>query len=72
MKESDLVVLCAADGEYLPYLESGTLETPAMLAIAGMPDGQEIELRQAGVYYFIHLKADMLRVLTSMHNHLWS
>ena len=72
MQDTDLLILCSSDEEYLPFLESGKLLHPPMLGIAGLPSGQEELLRMAMVRYFIHRGSNIFQTITSMVNHLWA
>ena len=68
--DTDLVVLCSSDLEYLPIanqllteLKSRELRTP--VAVAGNPETTE-QLRAVGITEFIHLRSNPIEVLSKL------
>ncbi|MFW6050137.1 MAG: methylmalonyl-CoA mutase family protein [Myxococcota bacterium] len=72
--EADVAVICGPDSRYpdtVPAL-AGALkdEGAAAVVLAGRPGGHEDAYRQAGVDRFVHLGADVLRVLKDLHREI--
>jgi methylmalonyl-CoA mutase len=70
-----VAVICSTDDKY-PTLAPTLVEAlraqrkDAIVAVAGFPKDHVESLRKAGVDEFIHIRADVLELLTAFHNRL--
>jgi methylmalonyl-CoA mutase len=72
---ADIVVICSTDENYpalVPALTTGirAQKAGAIIVLAGFPPEQIEAHKKAGVDEFIHLRADVLEVLTKIHTKL--
>lgn len=69
--KADIVVLCSSDDEYdrIAPEAAGLLNGRALLVVAGAPASMD-ELRQKGVYEFIHIRSNILDTLKGFHKKL--
>ncbi len=70
-----LVVICSTDDNYpalVPPLVKGirSISADAIIVLAGYPQDQVEAHKQSGVNQFIHLRADLLEVISNLHSRL--
>ncbi len=69
--KADVIVVCSSDEEYLeiaPAVQE-SINNKAIVVVAGAPASMD-ELKQKGIVNFIHMKSNLLEILTYYHNKL--
>jgi methylmalonyl-CoA mutase len=72
---ASVAVICSTDDNYpalVPPICAGihALNPAALIILAGFPQDQIEAHKNSGIGGFIHLRADVLQVLSSIHTHL--
>lgn len=68
--ESDAIVLCSSDPEYLALAREVCPNVNQPVMVAGNPEGQIEALRAAGVVDFVHVSRNAIEVLTDWQRRL--
>jgi methylmalonyl-CoA mutase len=71
-KNPEIVVLCSSDEEYPKIADTifQSLSDKTILVIAGYPKKSIDNLKETGYKHFIHIKTDVLDVLTGFQREL--
>ena len=71
-ENSNIVVLCSSDDEYLNLASSikKELDKNTILVVAGYPKNEIDQLKQEGVDFFIHVKTNLLETLQELNKRL--
>ena len=67
---ADLIVLCSADPEYLPFAQEICSATHVPVIVAGNPKDQIDALKATGVQGFVHIASDAVETLTYWQDRL--
>jgi methylmalonyl-CoA mutase len=67
---ADLIVLCSADPEYLPFAQEVCSAVQVPVIVAGNPKDQIDALKAAGVQGFVHIASDAVETLTYWQDRL--
>lgn len=69
---ASIVVVCSSDDEYPQIVPdiANRLDSKIILVVAGYPKDSLVQLRDAGVKHFIHLKSNLLETLQQFQNEL--
>jgi methylmalonyl-CoA mutase len=69
--ETDIIVVCSSDEEYMLYTPEiySNLKDKALIVVAGNPASAG-ELKSLGVQYFIHMKSNVPMMLQDFNNRL--
>jgi methylmalonyl-CoA mutase len=70
LQESDLIVLCSSDPEYLGLAQEICPKVKAPVVVAGNPAEQADALRAAGVVDFVHILSDPIETLSGWQDRL--
>ncbi|HEY4382141.1 MAG TPA: methylmalonyl-CoA mutase family protein [Acidobacteriaceae bacterium] len=68
--DTDLIVLCSSDPEYLAFAQEVCAAAKVPVIVAGNPKEQIDALKAAGVQGFIHIASDAVETLTEWQNRL--
>jgi len=69
--QADIVVICSSDEEYAVYAPEifASLKDKSLIVIAGNPPSAD-ELRSKGIDTFIHVRSDVMEILSSFNRRL--